>query len=234
LCGIQIFLYVIEIFKNHVDEKGRFKENLCKDVQGMLALYEATYMRVEGEQLLDEALEFTKTHLAIIAKDPSYDSSLRAEIQQALKQPLRKKVPRLEALRYMPIYQQQPTHNEVLLKLAKLDFNILQAMHKKELSQLCKYAKEYIDSLFLEAKWFKEGYIPTLEEYMPTALITVTQALMIARAYVGRGDMVTEETFRWIAKNPPIVKASSLIFRLMDDIATHEVQYNDTHTGTFI
>ncbi|KAI3824649.1 hypothetical protein L1987_06116 [Smallanthus sonchifolius] len=121
-----------------MDEKGDFKETLCDDVQGMLALYEAAYMRVEGEQVLDEALEFTKTHLAVIAKDPC-DSLSRNEIQQALNLPLRKRLPRLEAVRYIPIYQQQPTHNELLLKLAKLDFNILQSMHKKELSQICKW-----------------------------------------------------------------------------------------------
>ncbi|KAI7755338.1 hypothetical protein M8C21_029638 [Ambrosia artemisiifolia] len=82
--------------------------------------------------------------------------------------------------------------------------------------------KEYTRSLFQEAKWLKEGYIPTLDEYMSNALISVAQALMIARSYVGRSDMVTEETFRWVATNPPIVKASCLIFRLMDDITTHE------------
>ncbi|GJS88869.1 (E)-beta-farnesene synthase-like protein [Tanacetum coccineum] len=128
-----------DIFENHIDEKGNFQEPLCNDPQGMLALYEATYMRVEGEEVLDKALEFTKIHLGIISKDPSCDSSLRTEIEQALKQPLRKRSPRLEAVRYIPIYQQRASHNEVLLKLAKLDFNVLQEMHKYELSQICKY-----------------------------------------------------------------------------------------------
>lgn len=128
------------IFKNHMDEKEKFKESLCDDAQGMLALYEASYMRVEGEKLLDDALEFTKTHLAmIIAKDPSCDYLLRTQIQQALKKPLRKRLSRLEALRYIPIYQQEPSHSDVLLKLAKSDFNVLQSLHRKELSQLCKY-----------------------------------------------------------------------------------------------
>ncbi|KAM0007552.1 putative beta-farnesene synthase [Helianthus debilis subsp. tardiflorus] len=49
-------------------EKGNFKESLCEDAQGLLALYEASYMRVEGEKVLDDALKFTKTHLAIISK----------------------------------------------------------------------------------------------------------------------------------------------------------------------
>ncbi|PWA35708.1 E-beta-farnesene synthase [Artemisia annua] len=117
---------------------GTFKEALCNDAQGTLALYEAAYMRVEGEQVLDKPLEFTKIHLDIISKDPSCDSSLRTQIQQALTQPLRRSLARLEALRYILIYQQETSHNEVLLKLAKLDFNVLQSMHKKELSQICK------------------------------------------------------------------------------------------------
>ncbi|KAI3824651.1 hypothetical protein L1987_06118 [Smallanthus sonchifolius] len=267
------------IFKNHMDEKGDFKETLCDDVQGMLALYEAAYMRVEGEQVLDEAFEFTKTHLAVIAKDPSCDSLSRNEIQQALNLPLQKRLPRLEAVRYIPIYQQQPTHNELLLKLAKLDFNILQSMHKKELSQICKWsiscldmlpeymkfiyqqlvnahkhmeeslekegkayqihhvkekAKEYTRSLLLEAKWLKDGHIPTLEEYLTNSLVTIGQPLLISRSYFGRDNMVTNETFTWLATYPPLVKASSLILRLMDDIVTHEEEQERGHVPSCI
>ncbi|KAM0058362.1 putative beta-farnesene synthase [Helianthus debilis subsp. tardiflorus] len=87
---MRVELHVTRIFKNHMDNKGNFNESLCDDAERMLALYEASYMRVEGEELLDDALEFTKTHLAIIAMDPSCDSLLRIKIQQALKQPVRK------------------------------------------------------------------------------------------------------------------------------------------------
>nr|GEU62962.1 alpha-isocomene synthase [Tanacetum cinerariifolium] len=57
---------------------------------------------------------------------------------EAMKQPVHKRLPRLEALRYIPLYQQQASCNESLLKLAKLGFNLLQSLHKKELSQVCK------------------------------------------------------------------------------------------------
>lgn len=133
------FGHVTGIFKNFMDEKGTFKESLCHEAQGMLALYEAAYMSFEGEELLDDALEFTRIHLGVILKDPSSDSSLRTQIQQALKQPLRKRLIRLEAVRYIPIYEKEASHNEILLKLAKLDYNTLQSMHKRELSQICKY-----------------------------------------------------------------------------------------------
>nr|AYJ71561.1 bisabolol synthase [Eremanthus erythropappus] len=341
------------IFKNHMNDKGNFKESISNDVQGMLELYEAAYMRVEGEEILDYALEFTKTNLGILANDPSCDSSLRSQIQQALKQPLRKRLPRLEAVRYIPIYKQQACHNDVLLKLAKLDFNVLQSMHKKELSHICKWwkdlnmqeklpyvrdrlvegyfwilgiyfephhartrmfliktcmwlvviddtfdnygayeeleqfteaverwsiscldelpeymklvyqelvnvhqemeeslekegkafqihyvkemAKECTRSLLLEAKWLKDGYMPTLEEYLSNSLITCAYAVMVARSYVGREDvMIREETFKWVATHPPLVKASCLILRLMDDIATHKEEQERGHVASSI
>ncbi|CAH1426519.1 unnamed protein product [Lactuca virosa] len=64
------------------------------------------------------------------------DASLKIRIEQALEQPLRKRLPRLEALRYIPIYQKEASHNEALLQFSMLDFNLLQSLHKKELSQI--------------------------------------------------------------------------------------------------
>ncbi|KVH95539.1 Terpene synthase, metal-binding domain-containing protein [Cynara cardunculus var. scolymus] len=252
-----------EIFKNHMDEKGNLFSN---DVQSMLALYEASYMRVEGEKVLDDALEFTKTHLAIIAKDPSCDSSLRTQIQDALRQPLRKRLPRLEAVRYIPIYQQQSSHNQILLKLAKLDFNMLQTMHKKELSEICKWWKDldmqnklpfvrdrliegyfWILGIYFEPHHSRSrmflikscmwlvGYMPTLDEYISNSLITCAYAVMIARSYVGGDDkLVNEDSFKWVATHPPLVKASCLILRLMDDIATHKEEQERGHVASSI
>ncbi|PWA72532.1 amorpha-4,11-diene synthase [Artemisia annua] len=128
------------------DENGAFKESLVNDVQGMLELYEATYMRVEGEGVLDDALIFTRSRLHDIAKDTLVsNSTLSTQIEKALKQPLRKRLPRIEALRYIPFYQQQDSHNESLLKLAKLGFNMLQSLHKKELSEVTMWWK-YFDA----------------------------------------------------------------------------------------
>jgi hypothetical protein len=50
-----------------MDSKGKFKESLMDDARGMLSLYEATHLRVHGEDILDEALVFTTTHLEAIA-----------------------------------------------------------------------------------------------------------------------------------------------------------------------
>lgn len=93
-----------------------------------------------GEVMLDEALAFTRTCLGDMANDPVVRNSyVFTEIKEALKQPLHQRIPSLEALRYIPFYEQQASRNESLLKLAKLGFNLLQSLHKKELSQVCMY-----------------------------------------------------------------------------------------------
>ncbi|KAB2615812.1 hypothetical protein D8674_022400 [Pyrus ussuriensis x Pyrus communis] len=48
-------------FKDVNDAK--FKESLTNDVVGLISLYEATHLRVHGEDILEEALSFTTTHL---------------------------------------------------------------------------------------------------------------------------------------------------------------------------
>ncbi|KAI7745250.1 hypothetical protein M8C21_005067 [Ambrosia artemisiifolia] len=127
-----------DLFNKYKDETGSFKESLKDDVHLLLELYEATNMRVPGEVILDEALAFTRTCLVDLANDPVLrNSNVSTFIQDALNQPLLKRLRRVEALRYIPFYEQQPMHNESLLKLAKLGFNLLQSLHKKELSQIC-------------------------------------------------------------------------------------------------
>ena len=97
----------------------------------MLAFYEATHLRVHGEEILDEALQFTTIHLKSIA-------SPTAQVTHALKQPLHKGIPRLEARRYISIYEQDASHNKALLKLSILDFNLVQSLHKEELSEITR------------------------------------------------------------------------------------------------
>ncbi|KAK1410788.1 hypothetical protein QVD17_37327 [Tagetes erecta] len=140
----QGFFVSSDIFNQYKDKEGGFKKLFKNDVHWLIELYEASYMSVPGEDILDEALCFTRTCLRDIASDPvSQKSSVAYEIQEALKQPLNKSLPRLHAVRYIPFYERQPYHNKPLLKLAKLGFNRLQSLHKKELSQICKWWKGF-------------------------------------------------------------------------------------------
>ncbi|KAM1150201.1 hypothetical protein ACFX2B_030410 [Malus domestica] len=59
--GYNISCDMFNKFKDVDDAK--FKESLTNDVVGLLSLYQATHLRVHGEDILEEALSSTTTHL---------------------------------------------------------------------------------------------------------------------------------------------------------------------------
>ncbi|MBA0625340.1 hypothetical protein Godav_010547 [Gossypium davidsonii] len=64
-----------EVFNKFKDEKGDFKSSLTTDVRGLLELYEASYLRVHGEDILDEAISFTTDHLTLAVATLDYPLS---------------------------------------------------------------------------------------------------------------------------------------------------------------
>ena len=100
---------------------------MINDVRGILGLYEATHLRVHEEGILDEALVFTTTHLESVVEHLEYP--LAEQVTHSLKQPVRKGLNRLEARLFISIYQHEASHDKALLKLAKLDFNLVQSLH---------------------------------------------------------------------------------------------------------
>ena len=83
--------------------------------------------------------------------------------------------------------------------------------------------KKHVQSYFNEAKWFKENYIPTLEEYMQHALVSCGYCMLSITSFVGMGDIATEKDFEWFSKYPKIIRGASAICRLMDDVVGHKV-----------
>jgi hypothetical protein len=106
---------------------------LIGDVRGLLSLYEATHLRVHQEDILDEALEFTTTHLNSALPNLS-NNSIAAQVVHALDQPIHLGLTRLESRHYISFYEKDDSHNKVILDFAKLDFNLLQKLHQRELS----------------------------------------------------------------------------------------------------
>lgn len=97
----------------------------------MLSLYEATHLRVHGEDILDEALVFTTNFLNSIAK-------FSEQARCALKQPLHRGIQRVQIRRFISYYEEDESRNEKLLQLAKIEFNRLQLLHCQELSIIQK------------------------------------------------------------------------------------------------
>ncbi|GMN63165.1 hypothetical protein TIFTF001_032244 [Ficus carica] len=152
------------IFEKFTNEQGNFNNALTIDAQGMLSLFEATHLMVHGEPLLGEALAFTTTHLKSSTTSSQLSSFLSAHVKHALNQPIRKGLPRVEARHYISMYEENPSHNEVLLNFAKLDFNALQKLHQKELSDVTMLI--FIAALLIILEAWKVNCLDPLPEYM--------------------------------------------------------------------
>lgn len=129
-----------EIFRSFTDENGCFKESISKDVKGLLSLYEASYLGFEGEELMDEAKAFARKHLKGLAEEYSTSSRLIFEhVNHALELPLHYRIVRLETRWYIETYSKRPDADQVLLEAAKLDFNLVQSIHKRDLKDVSRY-----------------------------------------------------------------------------------------------
>ena len=74
-----------------------------------------------------------------------------------------------------------------------------------------------------EATWRNEGYIPTLEEHQSITFMSCGYKMLTIASFVGMGDIITDDSFKWVLTNPPLIKASSEICRIMDDVVGHKV-----------
>nr|AIO10966.1 TPS03 [Liquidambar formosana]AMD82311.1 alpha, beta-caryophyllene synthase [Liquidambar formosana] len=129
-----------DVFKKFTDKNGEFNASFTDDVRAIPGLYEASHLRVQGEDVLEEALKFSSEHLNSMLAHLS--SPLAEQVKHSLEIPFHKSMPRLEARHYISIYEADVTRIELLLELAKLDFNYLQTLHQREIGDISRWWKE--------------------------------------------------------------------------------------------
>ncbi|KAK4732881.1 hypothetical protein R3W88_025869 [Solanum pinnatisectum] len=100
-----------DVFKKFINDDGKFKETVTKDVQGLLSLYEVAHLRVHGEEILEEALTFTVTHLESMA--PKLGNSVKAQVSEALNHPIHTNLPRLLARKHICMYENIESRNDL-------------------------------------------------------------------------------------------------------------------------
>nr|AQM50913.1 linalool synthase [Freesia hybrid cultivar] len=325
-----------DIFNSFREDEGNFKLCLKNDMEGMLSLYEASFLAIEGDNQLDEARMFATEHLKHLSES-LVEASLRERVAHALELPLHWRMPRLHTRWFIDCYEKKVDMNSKLCRLAKLDFNFVQSIYKRELKELSRwwtnlglgqklnfardrlvenylfvigwafepklwqnreamtmanclvttlddiydiygsldelelftdavnrwdaeaieqlpdYMKTCIMALFnttnltaykimhtkgvniipqlrrswadlckaylVEAKWYHSGYMPTLEEYLDTAWISISGPLVLTQAYC-TSENITDEALKCYNFYPDVVRQSSMISRLWNDLAT--------------
>ncbi|XP_077225048.1 alpha-terpineol synthase, chloroplastic-like [Tasmannia lanceolata] len=127
-----------DVFNGFKDKKGDFKESLCEDIEGLLSLCEASHLAFEGEIVLEEARAFTSKHLKNL-KGKIADQNLKIQVEHALELPLHWRMSRLESRWYIETYVRQVDMNPLVFELAKLDFNMVQAIYQADIKDTLRY-----------------------------------------------------------------------------------------------
>ncbi|XVF77850.1 hypothetical protein PTKIN_Ptkin14bG0080300 [Pterospermum kingtungense] len=135
---------ISDVFNKFIEKDGKFKDSLGEDVTGLLSLYEASFLGVPEEHVLDEALSFSTKNLLLQVKLEGY---MAEQIQQSLKFPLHWRMPWTESRDFIDIYQRDDKKKSLLLELAKLNYNIIQSIYLKELQQLVEWDLKSIEQL---------------------------------------------------------------------------------------
>jgi len=79
---------------------------------------------------------------------------------------------------------------------------------------------EFCNALYVEAKWYKTGYIPSLQEYLNNAWITSSGPLILLHSYFATVYELTNEIDDFPDIYDDLVYNVSLIIRLCNDLGT--------------
>ncbi|CAN1308789.1 Probable terpene synthase 3 [Linum perenne] len=129
-----------DIFIQLKNKEGKFNKGLSDGIEGMLSLYQASHFRTNEENILDEALEFTTSQLeSKVTLLATLSPLLSQRVAHALSNPLRRGIEKQEQLWFILMYEKEVDHDQTLLKLAKLSWNVLQRLYQHELKKLTKW-----------------------------------------------------------------------------------------------
>ncbi|KAL6619819.1 hypothetical protein ACP70R_034958 [Stipagrostis hirtigluma subsp. patula] len=123
-----------DVFARFKDEQGGFSANSPVD---LLNLYNAAHLRTHGETILDEAVLFTRRRLEGVL--PCVEGSVAREIKATLEIPLPRRVRIYELKWYISTYEKEAMVHEKVLRLAKLNSNIMQRHHQHELKVITRW-----------------------------------------------------------------------------------------------
>jgi hypothetical protein len=86
----------------------------------------------------------------------------------------------------------------------------------------------------LEAKWYYSGYTPSLQEYIENAWISISAPTILVHAFFFVTNPITKEAMVCLEEYPNIIRWSSMILRLADDLGTSSVLCKPHYSKSFV
>lgn len=125
------------MFNNFRIKEGRFSRiNVSEDIGTLMEVYEASQLSIAGEEGLDEAGHFSAKMLNECMTHLDHYHALA--IGNTLRHPYHKSLPRFMAKDVFLSNFQGERRLHVLKEIAKKDFNMVHALHHKEIVQVTK------------------------------------------------------------------------------------------------
>lgn len=129
-----------DVFEKFRDERGSVSSD---DAGCLLMLYDAAHTRTHGEEILDDIIAWSKSRLQSLLEEKNLEPELAEEVRCALETPRFRRVKRVEARRYISVYEKKGGRDGTILEFAKLEYNISQAIYCDELKELTVWWKDF-------------------------------------------------------------------------------------------
>ncbi|GAY34271.1 hypothetical protein CUMW_010510 [Citrus unshiu] len=130
-----------DVFNNFKNKEGKFTQNISGDINGLMSLYEASQLSIGGEDVLDEAGDFSVNLLSEYATHLA-DYDLAGLVKHLLLHPYRKSLASARNFFHGNFQGNEYVWILDLKELANMDFKLVQSLHQKEIVQISKWWKE--------------------------------------------------------------------------------------------
>ncbi|TKY71583.1 (3S,6E)-nerolidol synthase 1 [Spatholobus suberectus] len=129
-----------EVFGKFIDKEGKFNQKLGGNIKGMIDLYEASQLSIAGEDILDEAGQFSG--LVLKEKMACLHDHEAKFVRKTLEHPFHKSLAIFTAQDFFGDFHGMNGWLGSLKEVAKLDFSLLQRLHQQEIIQISKWWTE--------------------------------------------------------------------------------------------
>ncbi|KAK1556255.1 hypothetical protein Q3G72_001561 [Acer saccharum] len=194
-------------------QSAHYKPNIWKFdfLQSLNSKYEEEeYYKSRAEKLKEDVKQLFVEAFEVLSKLELIDSLMKLGLSNLFEEEIREA---LDTIASMKNIENLCGVEEDLLYATALYFRLLR-QHGYEISP------EFCKALFVETKWYNEGYTPTLQEYLSNAWISSSGTVLAVHSIFSIMNEPTEEMAHFLDKNQDLVYNSSLIIRLCNDLAT--------------
>lgn len=116
--------------------------------------------------------------------------------------------------------------------MAEIDEELRKKGRLHHMCYIVESFKPLVKAYYDEAVMTNKGHTPNLEEYLSISLTSSTHPMLISVSLCLMEEDLCKDTLDWLLTMPNIVKASSMVCRLMNDIVSSEFEQQRVHLAS--